>query len=184
MDANRLSRGLGWWSVGLGLTELTFAERFCQRLGFRGRMELVRAHGVREILKGVGLLTQRDPRPLLWGRLAGDAFDLCVLGVTLRRPEVPLAWRLAVTLTAVGLTLVDALALRGLRTKQRGDVIGMDLSPAPRESWRGSGLAEDVGVRQSGAGAGAGNAQREQRMRDAEEQLGLPGSGSRDMHRV
>lgn len=157
MDANRLSRGLGWWSVGLGLTELAFAERFCQRLGFRGRMELVRAHGVREILKGVGLLTQRDPRPWLWGRLAGDAFDLCVLGVTLRRKEVPFGWRLAGTLTAVGLTLVDALAMRGLRTKQRSDVIGMDLSPEPRESWRGS-----------------DDAPREQRMRDAQEQLGQP----------
>ena len=161
MDANRLSRGLGWWSVGLGLTELTLSERFCQRLGFRGRRELVRAHGVREILKGVGLLTQLDPRPWLWGRLAGDAVDLCVLGVTLRRPEVPFAWRLAGTLTAVGLTLADAVAIRGLRTKQRSDVIGMDLSPAPRESWRGSSLAEDIGVRQSGAGAEAGGAQRD-----------------------
>ncbi|MFL5343680.1 MAG: hypothetical protein ACJ8AT_02755 [Hyalangium sp.] len=166
------------------MTELTFAERFCQRLGFRGRMELVRAHGVREILNGVGLLTQRDPHPWLWGRLAGDAVDLCVLGVTLRRPEVPFAWRLAGTLTAVGLTLVDALAVRGLRTKQRSDVVGMELSPAPRESWRGSSLAEDVGVRPSGAGAEVGDGQREQRMRDAQEQLGLPDPDSRDMHRV
>lgn len=155
MDANRLSRGLGWWSVGLGLAELTFSERFCQRLGFRGRMELVRAHGVREILKGVGLLTQRDPRPWLWARLAGDAVDLCVMGVTLRRPEVPWSWRLAGTFTAVGLALVDALAMKGLRTMQRSDVIGKDISPEPRESWRGSGLAEDVGVRQSDAHAEA-----------------------------
>lgn len=155
MDANRLSRGLGWWSVGLGLTELAFAERFCQRLGFRGRMELVRAHGVREILKGVGLLTRSNPRPWLWARLAGDAVDLCVLGVTLRRTEVPWAWRLAGTLTAVGLTLVDALAMKGLSTTQRSDVIGSDISPEPRESWRGSGLAEDVGVRQSDARAEA-----------------------------
>jgi hypothetical protein len=182
MDANRLSRGLGWWSVGLGLTELTLSERFCQRLGFRGRMELVRAHGVREVLKGVGLLSQRDPRPWLWGRLAGDALDLCVMGVTLRRPEVPFGWRLATSLVAVGLTLMDALAVRELRTKQRGDVIGMDLTPEPRESWRGSGLAEDVGVGQRGTGAD--DAQRERRMRDAQEQLGLPDPDSRDMHRV
>jgi hypothetical protein len=153
MDANRLSRGLGWWSVGLGLTELAFSERFCQRLGFRGRMELVRAHGVREVLKGVGLLTQRDPRPWLWARLAGDALDLCVLGVTLRRREVPWAWRLAGAFTSVGLALVDALAVRRLGATQRSDVLGRDISPEPRESWRGSGLAEDVGARQSGAGA-------------------------------
>jgi hypothetical protein len=164
MDANRLSRGLGWWSVGLGLTELVLAERFCERLGFRGRIELVRAHGMREVLKGWGLLTRRDPRPWLWARLTGDVFDLSVLGVTLRRPEVPFAWRLAVTLTAVGLTLVDALAVQGLRTKRRGDVIGMVLSPAPRESWRGMGQS----------GADADETQREPRMRDAQEQLGLP----------
>lgn len=153
MDANRLSRGLGWWSVGLGLTELALSERFCERLGFRGRIDWVRAHGVREVLKGVGLLTQRDPRPWLWGRLLGDVFDLSVLGATLRRREVPLAWRLAVGLTAVGLTVVDALTVRGLGTRRRSDVIGMDLSPEPRESWRGSGLAEDVGVSQGGVGA-------------------------------
>lgn len=144
MDANRLSRGLGWWSVGLGLTELTFAERFCQRLGFRGRLDWVHLHGVREVIKGVGLLTGRDSRPWLRARLAGDVFDLCVLGVTLRRPEVPFAWRLAATLTAVGLTLVDALAVRGLRMKQRSDVIGMELTPEPREHWRGSDLAEEA----------------------------------------
>lgn len=155
MDANRLSRGLGWWSVGLGLTELAFSERFCQRLGFRGRMEWVRAHGVREILKGVGLLTRSDPRPWLWARLAGDALDLCVLGVTLRRREVPIAWRLAGALTSVGLAVVDALVVRKLGTEQRGDVMGKDVSPEPQESWRGSGLAEDVAVRQGGAGAEA-----------------------------
>ncbi|WP_224364587.1 hypothetical protein [Hyalangium versicolor] len=184
MDASRLSRGLGWWSVGLGLAELTFAEQFCQRLGFRGRLGLVRAHGLREVLKGLGLLTQRDPRPWLWGRLAGDAFDLCVLGVTLRRTEVPWAWKLAVGLTAAGLTVADALAVRGLGTKQRSDVIGMDVSSVPMESWRGSGLAEDVGMRQSGADAEADDALREQRMREAQEQLGLPDPDSQDMHRV
>jgi|GEM_PF-1146331 len=184
MDANRLSRGLGWWSVGLGLAELTFSERFCQRLGFRGRMEWVRAHGVREILKGVGLLTQPNPRPWLWGRLVGDAFDLCVMGVTLRRPEVPWAWRLAGAITAVGLTIVDAVAVRGLRTKQPGAVIGADLSHAPMESWRGSGLAEDLGVRQSSAGSDEDDAQREKRMREAQEQLGLPDPDSRARPRV
>lgn len=153
MDANRLSRRLGWWSVGLGLTELALSERFCEWLGFRGRIDWVRAHGVREVLKGVGLLTQRDPRPWLWGRLAGDVFDLSVLGATLRRPEVPLAWRMAVGLTAVGLTLMDALTVRGLGMQRRSDVIGMALSPEPRESWRGSSLAEDVGVSRGVAGA-------------------------------
>lgn len=86
MDANRLSRGLGWLSVGLGLTALTFPERIRQLLEVRGRAGLVRALGVREVLTGVGLLTQRNPRRWLWGRIAGDAADLSLLGSTLRRP--------------------------------------------------------------------------------------------------
>lgn len=178
MDGNRLSRGLGWLSVGLGLTELTFSEQLCGLLAVRRRAGLVRALGVREVLTGVGLLTQRNPRPWMWGRVVGDAADLSLLGATPRRPGAASAWRFAVTLAVAGVTLMDLLAVRKLHAKRGSDVIGMELSGAPAESWRGSGLAEDVGVRSRGAEGEASDAEREQRMRDAREQLGLPAPGS------
>jgi hypothetical protein len=46
-------------------------------------------------------------------------------------------------------------------------------SAAPMESWRGSGLAEDIGVPPHDSGA-LSDAERQARMREAEERLGLP----------
>lgn len=170
MDANRLSRGLGWFSVGLGLKELSFSEQICQVLGVRGREGLVRALGVREVLTGMGLLMQRNPSRWLWGRVAGNAIDLTLLGAALRRPGPGHFWRLATTVVVAGATVVDLLAARRVSAKRNAGVIGMELSGSvPLESWRGSGLAEDVGVGQHDATDEA----REQRIRAAEEHLGL-----------
>lgn len=44
-----------------------------------GQERLIRAYGVREIAKGVGILTSPNPTPWLWGRVAGDALDLATL---------------------------------------------------------------------------------------------------------
>lgn len=44
----------------------------------------------------------------------------------------------------------------------------------PMESWRGSGLAEDVGMRASSDGNDEEDPAREDKMREAERQLGLP----------
>jgi uncharacterized membrane protein len=67
---------------------------------------------VREILAGLGVLTQpRRPAPL-WGRVAGDAIDLAMLGVAAatKRTSAP---RLAGAIAAVaGVTALDAVAGR------------------------------------------------------------------------
>lgn len=183
MDANRVARGLGWLSVGLGLKELSFSEQICGMLGVRGRDGLVRALGVREVLTGIGLLTQGNTSTWLWGRVAGDAIDLALLGATFRRPAVRASgWRIAATVVVAGVTLVDLLTARRMSAKRDAGVLGMELTGAPRESWRGSGLAEDVGVTPHDADANDPN--RERRMRDAQEQLGLPDPATRDVPRA
>ncbi len=50
----------------------------------------------------------------------------------------------------------------------------MESNGGPMESWRGSGLAEDVGASGQGAGAQQDESERQQRMEDARQQLGLP----------
>lgn len=47
MERERLARGLGWWSVGLGVAGLTFAEGLCRLLAVRRCVGLVRAVGLR-----------------------------------------------------------------------------------------------------------------------------------------
>jgi hypothetical protein len=56
--ADRLGRALGWFSIGLGVTELLAPRLITRALGMQGSEGLVRAYGAREI--GSGLLS---PRP-------------------------------------------------------------------------------------------------------------------------
>lgn len=78
-----LANALGLFSIGLGLAEV-FAPRTVARwIGasdHRDNMAMVRAVGLRELITGIGILS--NVRPALWlkSRLAGDAMDLLLLG--------------------------------------------------------------------------------------------------------
>ncbi|MBF5041812.1 hypothetical protein FGE12_05375 [Aggregicoccus sp. 17bor-14] len=189
MDRNRLARGLGWMSVGLGLTDLVLAEGLCRRLALGRRAALVRVMGARELASGLGLLMSRRPRSWVLARVAGDALDLSLLGAALSRRRRARAWQLGTLAGAVGLTLLDVYAAstfaEGPRRPERARApLPEDLSPAPyapAESWRGSGLAEDVGVAHEET-AEEDPAAREQRMREAQRRLGLPDPDSRVSH--
>lgn len=77
-SSDRLTRGLGWFSLGLGLTQVFAPARVAQWLGMRGKEGVVRACGMREI--GSGLLTLSiDKRAGLASRVAGDGLDIALL---------------------------------------------------------------------------------------------------------
>ena len=57
-----LAQGLGWFSIGLGLVELAAPGRLARSLGMEERTELIRAYGTREIMTGIGILSQQDRR--------------------------------------------------------------------------------------------------------------------------
>ena len=82
VGVNRLTgwdgRGLGWFSIGLGLVELLAPGRVTRTLGMQGSEGLVRAAGLREL--GHGVLSLSTERRLgLWSRVAGDALDVVML---------------------------------------------------------------------------------------------------------
>jgi hypothetical protein len=102
----RLALGLGWFSIALGLAELIFPRRITKSLGMEGEEALVQAYGVREIVKGVGILSSNDPTPWLWGRVAGDVLDIGTLVAHLRadnpkRANVAIAMANVATVTAL-----------------------------------------------------------------------------------
>ena len=81
IDAARLARALGWFSLSLGIAEV-LAPRFVARLaGARGvHPGLVRFCGMREIASGMMIFGQgRKPRAAMWSRVAGDAMDIATL---------------------------------------------------------------------------------------------------------
>jgi hypothetical protein len=74
-NEHRVARVLGWFSIGLGAAELLAPKAVCRSLRVDCDERLVQAFGAREIAAGVGILSQRNPTPWLWGRVAGDAVD-------------------------------------------------------------------------------------------------------------
>lgn len=145
-EALRTARGLGWFSVGLGVVELLAPHALARATGTRHDPVLVRACGVRELATGIGLLFARDPEPWLWARVGGDALDAAALaaGRTGRDDD---RWRTGVTLAAVvGVTAVDIACARALHTRATPIRDDRDRSgwPEPAEAMRGRALPFDV----------------------------------------
>lgn len=81
--AERVAKGLGWFSLGLGAAELAFPGALGRRLGLGNRDGLIRAYGVREVAAGIGALSSH-PAPAMWARAAGDLVDLATLAAGLK----------------------------------------------------------------------------------------------------
>ena len=109
----QLALQLGWFSIALGAAELFASRQMARALGMRGQENLIRAYGVREIVKGVGILTSPNPTPWLWGRVAGDALDLATLAYAYRNN--PKGRNIAIAMANVAtVTALDVLAAQQL----------------------------------------------------------------------
>jgi hypothetical protein len=121
MDNDKLARTLGWLSIGLGTAQILAPRKFTRALGANNRTTLVRtAYGMREIAAGVGILTQADPTPWLWSRVAGDVFDLATLGNIYRSDNARTRNVTAALLAVAGLTALDvacAAKMSGLTSR-------------------------------------------------------------------
>jgi uncharacterized membrane protein len=119
----RLARGLGWFSVGLGLAELTAPGTVARLIGVKGRNTRgqLRAIGLREIASGVGILSRPHPAGWLWARVGGDIMDLTLLGKAHRSSGVNRNRVAAATLAVAGVTLLDFLAGERLSEESAGN---------------------------------------------------------------
>ncbi len=81
---HRVARALGWFSVGLGLTELLSGKNLDRYLGTGGHEGTLRLFGLREIAAGAIILAQKEPSAAsVWSRVGGDVMDLIFLGKAL-----------------------------------------------------------------------------------------------------
>jgi hypothetical protein len=141
-SALALARGLGWFSIGLGLAEMLVPKVLTEQLGMQDKEGLLRFYGLREFAAGLGILMSDKPGPWIWGRLAGDALDLATLATGLGEHN-PRKGSVAIALTAVaGVTALDGISAQALSgTGSRGPV--RDYSdrrgmPKPPEAMRGA----------------------------------------------
>jgi hypothetical protein len=109
-----LARGLGWFSIGRGLTEVLAPRMLTRTLGMEGKEMLLRAYGVREIATGIGILSTNDPTPWVWGRVGGDVLGLATLATRREGDDDNLRRRnLSLALAAVaGVTALDVICAR------------------------------------------------------------------------
>lgn len=107
------AKGLGWFSIALGLTELFGAKQLTKALGMKGQEGLVRAFGARELVAGV-LCLSVDDKVGVWSRVGGDALDIATL-VAAYKDDNPKKHNVALALAAVaGVTLLDLATAQGL----------------------------------------------------------------------
>jgi len=116
--ADRLSRALGWFSIGLGITELLAPRRITEALGMQGSESLVRAYGAREI--GSGLLSLSIEKDVgLWSRVAGDALDIATVA-TAMRPGNRKIGNVVLTLALLaGVTVIDVLGAQAVTVRHK-----------------------------------------------------------------
>lgn len=121
----QLARGLGWFSLGLGLAGLLAPQGLARLIGVRGQHTgLFRLLGARELASGIGILTQRKPNAGVWSRVGGDAIDLALLGTALASPKAQRG-RLATTAAAVaGVTALDLFCSQQLSLRANAHTPG------------------------------------------------------------
>jgi len=142
--ANRGARALGWFSVGLGIAQLTSPRLMSAFvLGAAGarRERTMRLLGARELLCGVGLLTTRRPAGWLWMRVLGDTMDLAMLGNSLRARRVDEARVMRSMFGVAGALALDAVAsIKATRqhraTTVRRSTTAITVNRPPEEVYR------------------------------------------------
>lgn len=120
----KFARALGWFSVGLGLTEM-FAPRFlANAIGIRqNHSTLLRMMGARELAAGIGILSARKPAGWMWARVAGDAIDLGLLGAAFGDRRVDTRRLSAAVAMVAGVTALDAFCASALTRDTGGKTI-------------------------------------------------------------
>jgi hypothetical protein len=149
--AHQLANGLGWISLGLGVMEVVAPRSLARTLGMEGSEQLIRAYGVREIIKGVGILNSDDPTPWIWGRVAGDALDMGTLMTAYsddnpKKDNVGMAMAAVAGITALDVYCAEQLSSGGRRRRMQPARDYSDRSGLPRPPQQMRGAARDFEI--------------------------------------
>jgi uncharacterized membrane protein len=116
MTDRRIARGLGWFSLGLGIPQVLVPGRVAKLAGLESTLfkrQVMRLMGLREITAGVGIFaSQPKPAEWLWARSAGDALDLLMLQSAFKNPSNRKGRLMFATANVLGVTAADVVQAR------------------------------------------------------------------------
>jgi len=116
-NAKRLAKGLGWFSIGLGLSELLAPKAIAKISGVsNAHTGLIRLYGLREVAAGITIFSQTNPAAGVWSRVAGDALDLASLGKAFASPDANKGRVAFATANVLAVTALDLVAASQLTT--------------------------------------------------------------------
>ena len=121
-NAEKLARGLGWFSLGLGLAELLAPRAIAKISGTEGKnTALIRLYGLREIASGVAIFAQGErPTEAVWSRVVGDAIDIATLAVAAASPKSSKGRVAFATANVLAVTALDVLCAQQLSANETG----------------------------------------------------------------
>jgi uncharacterized membrane protein len=119
--AKRLAKGLGWFSVGLGLTELLCPRAIARISGVtNAHTGLIRLYGVREFASGIAIFSQEKASGAVWSRVVGDAIDLASLGAAAASPNTKRGRLAFATANVLAVTALDLICANQLSSGNQG----------------------------------------------------------------
>lgn len=120
-NARQLARGLGWFSIGLGLTELLAPRAIANITGVSNtHTGLIRLYGLRKLASGIGIFAQKNPAEAMWSRVAGDVLDLTSLGVACTAPNAKRGRITLATANVLAVTALDVICAKQLSNGTKG----------------------------------------------------------------
>jgi hypothetical protein len=141
---DKMARGLGYFSIALGIAELVVPGAICRAAGVRGLETAVRGYGAREVATGVAILTSHDPEPWIWTRVAGDLADIATVAIGVQQDNdskgrSTLALAALATVTLVDLACAEGLnSEKGSRRTATRDYSGRSGFPRGLQATRGA----------------------------------------------
>lgn len=121
VGTGKLAKGLGYFSIGLGLMELLMPARVGEMIGVSPRYRaFLPVLGLREIAHGAAILSEQKPTAGVWSRVGGDAIDLAYLAAAFAGAENNKNRLTGATIAVLGVTALDVICAQALSSEDWG----------------------------------------------------------------
>lgn len=130
VSSGKLAKGIGLFSIALGLAEVLAPARLGEAIGVSSRYRtFLPALGAREIAHGIGIMSSAKPTTAMWTRVGGDVIDLAYLGAAFMGSDTNKRRLTGATLAVLGVGVLDLICAQRLSAQQWSEQDGNPMAP-------------------------------------------------------